>query len=122
MSTSTLAQQTHGNPIGQAAMALKERIKKLPVPMQVFVTLGFGVLLMIDLVVFDGIPLLDELLLGWLLYTGISASLEGARERKGLPETPRPLDVRDQQTAPQTDPMMHAAEAEVEALTGSPFR
>jgi hypothetical protein len=101
---------------------IKDGMKKMPLPVQLFMNLAFAGLLAIDLVIVDGIPLIDELLLGWLLYAGMSASVDTIRGRKRSELEPpgQVVDVRDQQGEP--DYLKAAAEAEVEAATASPFR
>ena len=126
MSTETLAQSAESSASGIDVMGfmkrLKDGMKKLPLPMQLFMNLAFAGLLLIDLVIVDGIPLIDELLLGWLLYAGTSASVDTirGRRRQELEAPGNVVDVRDQQGAP--DYLKAAAEAEVEAATASPFR
>ena len=121
MSTDTLARDAASTAPWYDGMALKDRIKNLPIPMQVFVNAAFAGLLLIDLVVFDALPLIDEALLGWLLYVSATAALESRRERR-LPDPGRAVDVRDQQGAvPAADYLMNAANAEVEALSPDPF-
>jgi len=121
MSTETLANDAASAAPWYDGMALKDRIKNLPAPMQVFVNAAFAGLLLLDLAVFDALPLLDEALLGWLLYVSVTASLESRRERR-LPEPGRAVDVRGQQGVVEAgDYLFDAAEAEVEALSSSPF-
>jgi hypothetical protein len=126
MSTHTLASSAESTATGIDIMGFMNRIKdgmkKMPLPVQLFMNLAFAGLLAIDLVIVDGIPLIDELLLGWLLYAGMSASVDTIRGRKRSELEPpgQVVDVRDQQGEP--DYLKAAAEAEVEAATASPFR
>ena len=120
--TKTLARSAIPD-LSSLGMDLKERIKNLPLPMQVFVNLGFAGLLLLDVVILDPLPLLDELLIGWLLFTGVSGTASSIRERRGTAGAlPAAVDVRDQQVPPELDDeLLTAAAAEVEALEGVPF-
>ena len=125
MTTDTLARNTESSATGIDVMGFMDRVKngmkKLPLPMQLFMNLAFACLLLIDIVIIDGIPLVDELLLGWLLYAGVSSSADTIRgRRRELEAGGQAVDVRDQQGEP--DYLKTAAEAEVEAATASPFR
>jgi hypothetical protein len=125
MSTDTLARSAESTATGIDIMGFMNRIKdgmkKMPLPVQLFMNLAFAGLLAIDLVIVDGIPLIDELLLGWLLYAGMSASADTIRGRRRAELDPpaQAVDVRDQQGEP--DYLKAAAEAEVEAATAPPF-
>jgi len=127
MSTDTLARSAESTATGIDVMGFMNRIKdgmkKMPLPMQLFMNLVFAGLLVVDLLIVDGIPLVDELLLGWLLYAGTSASVDTVRRRRReLGASSQVVDVRDQQGAQEPDYLKAAAEAEVEAATASPFR
>ncbi len=66
-----------------ARFNLKERIKKLPLPVQAFVNFSFAQLLALSIAIPDIIPLLDEAVAGWLFYMGITATASSIRERYG---------------------------------------
>ena len=128
MSTAkTLAQAVPPTDPASQTLSLKDRIQNLPLPLQVLITCGFGLLMLIALADFalDPILLLDELLIGWLLYTGVSATagtLKARREeRTGVIGGGR-LDVREQQAAEAEDgdPLKQAAEAELSGLGAAP--
>jgi hypothetical protein len=107
---------------------LKERLKKLPMPVQVLINLGFVGLLAIDLAMPDVLPFVDEILFSWLAYTGISASFASWKERKQLGDgsAASSLDVRAQQgmeldgIREVDDELLDATRREMEALD-SPF-
>lgn len=125
---STLA--TSNNPSATLAQGfdLKDKLKKLPLPVQVLINLGFVGLLALDLAFPDVLPFIDEILFGWLAYTGISASLATWRERKQLGDgSQAAVDVRAQQgieldglRGEVDDEVLEATRREMEAL-GSPF-
>jgi len=106
---------------------LKERIKKLPLPVQVLINLGFAGLLALDLAVPDVLPFVDEILLAWLMYTGISAFGGALKDRKQLRDGgSSAVDVRAQQgfeldgVQADDDDLLEATRREMEALD-SPF-
>ncbi len=112
-------------------LSLKDRIKGLPLPVQLLINCGFALLMVISILDFpwDPIPLLDELLIGWLLFTSVQGTLAGIREQReptvvGDRAAPT-VDVRGQQgsstvAAMATDPLESAAQAEVDALGQRP--
>ncbi len=112
---------------------LKEKIRNLPFPLQLILSGALVVLLLIDLVIPDIVPLIDELVLMFLLYTTTSASFGSLKDRKRdkLESDRKVLDVRDQQIRPEDlatdapqnaeDELFAAAQKELEALEGSPF-
>lgn len=112
---------------------LKEKIRNLPFPLQLILSGALVVLLLIDLVIPDIVPLIDELVLMFLLYTTTSASMGTLQDRKRdkLGAERKALDVRDQQIQPEDrtaegqpgveDELFAAAQKELEALEGSPF-
>ena len=102
--------------------ALKQRIKNLPIPLQMFVNVAFVGLLLLDIAVPDILPVLDELILGALVYIGVTASIQSIRDRR-LPAPRKAVDVRDQQGSASLagDELLSAAHAEVEALDHPPF-
>lgn len=66
-----------------ARFNLKERIKRLPLPVQAFINFSFMQLLALSIAIPDVIPLLDEALAAWLFYQGITATAASVRERYG---------------------------------------
>lgn len=107
---------------------LKERLKKLPLPVQVLINLGFVGLLAIDLALPDMLPFVDEILFSWLAYTGISATIAAWKDRKQLGDgsIASSVDVRAQQGVELDgirevdDELLEATRREMEALD-SPF-
>ena len=105
---------------------LKQQIQRQPLGVQVALTSGLGLLLLGTLAIFDPIPIVDELVLGWLLFTSISATsgtLQKRREKSEPPRVSASVDVRAQQGTPEAaeeDGALSAAKAEVGALEGKP--
>ena len=105
---------------------LKESLKKLPMPVQVLLNLGFLGLLAVDLAFPDILPFVDELLFSWLAYTGISATIGSWKERKQLGDGSAAVDVRAQQGVELDgirdvdDELLEATKREMEALD-APF-
>ena len=64
------------------ALDLSRRLRALPLPVQVMLNGLLALLLMLDVAIPDVIPLLDEALLGWLLWTGTSAFVSAARRKR----------------------------------------
>ncbi len=111
---------------------LKDTIKTLPLPVQLLINAAFALLLLVDVVVPDMLPLFDELLLVWLLFVSSTATATAFKERREARRLATPgaaIDVRDQQAAVERtgappsagDPLQRAAERELEALEGAPF-
>jgi len=128
MTTSTLDRTLQPLSTWWDELDLKTKIKNLPMPLQVVVNGLLVTLLFVDMVFFDGLPLIDELLLGWLLYNGVSATFSAVKERRSLPETGKTLDVRGQQASEPVgddpgpeDYLKMAADKELEALEQAPF-
>ena len=126
MSTSkTLAQAMPPADPASQTLSLKTRIQDLPLAQQILLTSGFAFLMLLALIVFDPVPLLDELLVGWLLFTGASATVGTLRQRRAerIEAGGGTLDVRAQQgsttDAGGEDTLKQAARAEVEGLVSA---
>jgi len=66
-----------------ARLDVKRRLMRLPLPVQVFLTFSFSQLLALTLAIPDLLPLVDEMVAGWLFYVGVSATAATVRERYG---------------------------------------
>ena len=71
----TLAQAVPPADPASQTLSLKTRIQDLPLSKQILLTSGFVFLMLLTLVIPDPVPFLDELLVGWLLFTGASATV-----------------------------------------------
>ena len=118
----TLAQAVPPADPASQTLSLKTRIQDLPLSKQILLTSGFVFLMLLTLVIPDPVPFLDELLVGWLLFTGASATVGTLRQRRAerLEAGGGTLDVRAQQgstdDAETEDALKQAAAAELEGL------
>lgn len=71
---------------------VEEKVAKLALSKQILISLAFGLLFLIDLVVPDIIPFVDEIIIGWLVYSGLSAVSSTIKKQNELIEAPNPLD------------------------------
>jgi hypothetical protein len=79
-------------------MDLGSWLHQLPLTAQVLVTIGLGLLLVLCLTVPDFIPLIDEVVAGWLFFLGLAStarSLKDRRARAQLDGAERPVLAAD---------------------------
>ncbi len=110
---------------------LRGWLGRMPLPIQALVTFFFVQLFIVNLAVPDLIPLIDEVVCGWLLYMGISASAATVRERYGhklssfgkrrqvidIPQERDVLPDLEEAEAHELDPVLvHATLKEMEGL------
>jgi hypothetical protein len=62
---------------------LRNRIMRLPLPVQLFINFLLAQALAFTIAVPDLIPLVDEVVTGWLFYVGVTATAASIRERYG---------------------------------------
>ena len=96
-------------------MGVRMWIKKLPFKAQVLLSAFLVGVFLIDLVVPDLVPLVDELFFGSLAFSSLAATFASMRRRgpaESAPELHRPAPVVEE------DPFVIAAQQEVEAALG----
>ncbi len=80
---STAEQRAEGIPGILGRIDIRGRLARLPLPVQAIITLFLAQLLALDIALPDILPLVDEVILGWLLYLAGSTSVATIRERYG---------------------------------------